>query len=348
MNINSIKKLICETVQNVFSKQDLFGKKFYHGTILENWKQESSDYLFVIDDFNHAKIHANDRAHSAIEEEHKPVTAIVIEIVINDDIINLDWFVDDDNGNWKQYKTWQDSYNEVGSFVIQGHYDINDFKIVYRNVVVSNSMLTESINDLSLPIKKISKVFHVGTMDISKKSSFSLEGSGLSVSVHPEEWQKINPLTAGVLHVLTKNNGQFVDAHRLNKKQKRNIILWGIQNEYIVQKGTYRYYYYDDELEQEVYMEFPTYEEAEKEVDDKSDIKFESKGIFSTEKLFIKTNQSKIYAATTFDLLLTVYVETETEYDGIWWNDKLDVLSYSAPRGVIFNSKLKEWNVTKS
>ena len=57
--------------------------------------------------------------------------------------------------------------------------------------------------------------------------------------------------------------------------------------------------------------------------------------------------QKSIDIDSTFDILLTVYLENNTEYDGIWWEEELDVLKYSAPRGVIFNSKLKTWDIKK-
>ena len=81
------------------------------------------------------------------------------------------------------------------------------------------------------------------------------------------------------------------------------------------------------------------------EMDDDRKMKIHNKGLKPTKKLEMVTMQSKISTTQTFDLLLTVYVENETDYDGIWWNDELDVSKYSAPRGVIFNSKLKEWSV---
>jgi hypothetical protein len=49
---------------------------------------------------------------------------------------------------------------------------------------------------------------------------------------------------------------------------------------------------------------------------------------------------------TVPDLVLTVYAE-EHGYDGVWWNDRLDVQNYSAPRGVIVPSKIKSWTVLK-
>jgi len=123
--------------KTILSKEELLGKKFYHGTTLETWKNsEYEEYLFVVDEFEVAKSHAVDRTESMVSEYNKSFTAIVVEIIITDEIIKHKWDVDDDLGNWSReplnYKVWTDSYNNVGSFVIQGRYDINDFKIVYK------------------------------------------------------------------------------------------------------------------------------------------------------------------------------------------------------------------------
>ncbi len=118
--------------KHISDKRQLLGRKFYHGTTLETWKNSPSrDYLFISDEFEVAKRHAQDRAESS----NNPSTAIVVEVVIDDEILSLDWEVDDDLGNWSRpplnFKTWQDSFNAVGSFVIVGEYDINKFKIVF-------------------------------------------------------------------------------------------------------------------------------------------------------------------------------------------------------------------------
>ena len=89
-----------------------------------------------------------------------------------------------------------------------------------------NQFILENLN-FELPTKKISSVFHVGDMNISNKSDFSLEGSGLSVSLHPDAWVKIAKLGGRDIYVLTNNNGIFVDAYKINKKQKDSIISWG-------------------------------------------------------------------------------------------------------------------------
>ncbi len=134
----TIREFLNENKTNI-SKEDLLGKKFYHGTTLETWKNsDGADYLFVVDEIEVAKNHAIDRTESMVREYNKSFTAIVVEVLITNEIIKHDWEVDDDLGNWSReplnYKHWTDSYNNVGSFVIQGNYDINDFKIVYKEV----------------------------------------------------------------------------------------------------------------------------------------------------------------------------------------------------------------------
>jgi hypothetical protein len=46
-------------------------------------------------------------------------------------------------------------------------------------------------------------------------------------------------------------------------------------------------------------------------------------------------------------LIATVYVEDVTDLDGVWWDAPLDVLAYSAPRGVIAPKRLFSWNFRK-
>ena len=132
---SSFEEFLYEENKTITSKEQLLGKKFYHGTILETWKNQSSDsYLFIVDDFEFAKNSAIDRADNMVREYNKPFTAIVVEIVITDGIIKLDWVEDDDEGAYRDFKHWTDSYNNIGSFAIKGRYDINRFKTVYKQV----------------------------------------------------------------------------------------------------------------------------------------------------------------------------------------------------------------------
>lgn len=192
-----------------------------------------------------------------------------------------------------------------------------------------------------LPTKRLKKVYHVGDIDLNKKSKNSLEGSGLSISLHPEAWKQISETTYGDTHTLLNDNGIFLDYYKLKASQKNEIINWGVDNGYVELKETYRVYYDDGS-----YVEFEDYEKAKYEAGDEYKLKSNKKGgLIPTEKLRIETHQQKIDILQSFDLLLTVYTEKNTNFDGVWWNDRLDVYENSAPRGVIFNSKLKNWKI---
>lgn len=217
-----------------------------------------------------------------------------------------------------------------------------DIRKMIEKVKSFKQSINENIQN-TLPVKKITKVFHVGDLNIKNKSSSSLEGSGLSVSKNPEEWRQIARLGNRDLYLLNNTNGLFLDAYKLNKNQKNNIINWGVEKGYVEPTETYRVLYGDGS-----YMEFDDLKKAKYEAGDEYKIRLNKiGGLKPTDKLKFDTKQNRIDILQTFDLLLTVFIENTTDYDGIWWNDRLDVLDYSAPRGVIFNSKLKNWNVIK-
>ena len=256
-----------------------------------------------------------------------------IRLYLENGVFNMTKFLDDNNIFIYKSKTMNEDIRKMID-------KVKNFK----------QFVNENISNDTLPIKKISKVFHVGEMDIKNKSKFSLEGSGLSVSINPDEWRKIAQLGDRELYLLTNTNGVFVDGNKLNKQQKNNVISWGLENDYISQKETYKVCWYDDEMEDDVCMEFPTYDEAKEEAGDEEDgktIEVNKSGVLPTSKLISSSMQGRIEPSQTFDLLLTIFVEKTTNYDGIWWNDKLDVMKYSAPRGVIFNSKLNNWKISK-
>lgn len=125
---------------NIKSKEELLGKKMYHGTTLETWREDEKSYLFVTDDEEHSKYHAVSRAEGEVFSEGKEKsTAIIFEIIIDEDIIKLPWEVDDDLGLRDWMKTWLDSYNEVGTFVIMGDYDSSKFKIVFKEEITKET-----------------------------------------------------------------------------------------------------------------------------------------------------------------------------------------------------------------
>lgn len=204
---------------------------------------------------------------------------------------------------------------------------------------------------MKLPVLTILRVFHVGTMDIEKKKKGSYEGAGLSVSNCPGAWQRINKgNTYGEVWEIRKDAGVFVDYHEISQEAKEEIIKWGQENELVERCTIYRFSNYSDEIEAEYYEDYTDEAEAKAIAEDiEQEYETDYNGYKATQKLkklsFQEEFQQCLYP---FELLVTSYVEQKVlDVDGIWWEDTYSPMQYSAPRGVIFNSRLKSWEVKK-
>jgi hypothetical protein len=193
-----------------------------------------------------------------------------------------------------------------------------------------------------MPLISKEEVFHVGQLDRSLKQKGSLEGSGLSISTEPRAWVKINPFTGGKLFQLVKKENLFLDFYALTEEQEKVMIEWGIKEGHVIPAPIYRITYYDDEMESELCMIFHKKENAEEEAENYEVEIEEEIGFISTSQLEERVMSHSTLIAP-LDLLSTLYAEEVLAIDGVWWEEKLDVFRYSAPRGVISNAKLKEW-----
>lgn len=90
---------------------------------------------------------------------------------------------------------WEELYSSVVEWIKEGEY--------------------ERESDSPYPLISFTKLYHVGTLNPENKGSDSHEGSGLSVSVHPNEWTRIAKLGGGDLYSLSKSGNQFLDFHRM-------------------------------------------------------------------------------------------------------------------------------------
>ena len=100
---------------------------------------------------------------------------------------------------------------------------------------------------------------------------------------------------------------------------------------------------------EEMFSDFPTQEEAELEMGDTGDGRVEEvDGFVATPKL--KKAWKKDFTGNIPDPLsigVLYALEESTDFDGAWWNEDLDPWRLSAPRGVIFRSRLPEWTSKK-
>lgn len=207
--------------------------------------------------------------------------------------------------------------------------------------------IIDLIENINVPLISFKQVFHIGTLKIADKQRNSYEGSGLSVSLHPEAWKQIaKGHVSGIVWTCSKEGNKFINAHKLTKKQKNFIKTWGIENKLVTVESVWRVNFYDDEAEENRFFEFATYEQAVEEADDIDDIE-EVSGALHTTAIFNRRTLTNEKVAN-MDLLLTLWVEDTTDFDGVWWNDNLNISNLSAPRGVIVKNKVNSWNFVKN
>lgn len=184
-------------------------------------------------------------------------------------------------------------------------------------------------------------LLHVGSMDASHKRKDSHEGHGLSVSLHPRAWRRIaRGWVSGDVWKLTKPNNQFLDYHKLSKKQRKAIVEWGMASGYIEPCATYRIAYFDGDLDEETYQEFDSREEAEAENEYlEGEITEHVDGFISTPKLAEYCNLSGHHYVNCLDFVALPWAD-EQGFDGVWWQDRYEPVNLSAPRGVIFPDRV--------
>jgi hypothetical protein len=193
-------------------------------------------------------------------------------------------------------------------------------------------------------------VAHVGSMEAARKNAGSHEGAGLSVSVHPIAWARIHRI--GDEGFILEGPGRFLDAMRLTKAERAEIWRWAKGEGLVTDAIVWTVSYEDEELEDVVSFECSTEDEAEAEADEIMDAVVSSKlSTVATTKLAElcdhdpdKIGPQHLPTDFQFDLVLLLWAEQNlADVDGVWWNEKLDVASYSAPRGVIFSSRIPTW-----
>lgn len=212
-------------------------------------------------------------------------------------------------------------------------------------------------NNLEYPL------YHVGSMDIKKKSRHSYEGNGLSVSICPSAWESIARISNSKVWKLEKEDMKLLDYYEVPREVYDSITKWGIENGYLEEVyGRYAYSYYSEELGrdvsilcdnftdamEEVCLEdiYATYEDYLNSDDGDEETVYPVKSYKATDKLqdssLIEVDEGKYAEEQNFLL----YLEKYTDYDGVYWDEELDVLGLTAPRGVIFNNKLNSFNIS--
>ena len=197
-----------------------------------------------------------------------------------------------------------------------------------------------------IPLATFDEVFHIGTLnpdDRRRNYRESYEGSGLSISQHPDDWRTIARLGGYPTWTATKTGNAFLARWDLTAEQEHAINQWGVVNGYLEEVTRWQVTGYDSEQDCDYTFDCDTYEAALHEADDDPSVVREVRVLAVTDKLSALTGTTSGDTASAFDLALTVYAEHETGFDGVWWDDDYSPLALSCPRGVIFADRLDGW-----
>lgn len=203
------------------------------------------------------------------------------------------------------------------------------------------------------PVRLLNEVMHVGTLDARRKGiqGASLEGNGLSVSIHPAAWVKIARL-GGLPWWKAKRKegvGKFLDIRRIDNNLRHAMVTWGITHAYVTESPVYAVQWYDDEDGFNVEMQFDCKAKAIAELDfhqesgETSAVLIERVGLKASLALEQRIGFT-ITSALAFDMLATIYAEDVLKLDGVWWSDKLAPNILSAPRGVLNLTSIPNWD----
>lgn len=204
------------------------------------------------------------------------------------------------------------------------------------------SSYTGSAPDVSLgsmPVVEKTGLSHVGSLRAEDKKNLSYEGQGLSVSQHPEEWQRIARLN-GDVHAFSKP-AKMLDFHSLNDEQLESVMAHALKSGWVERSDVHTVTYFDDEWDREMRMQFADYDEA---IDEAEALEGEVNTAQEWKYLDMPDNTARSGEVADADVVVAAWVDQERpDLDGVWWEDDLDVSRLSAPRGVIVPSRIESW-----
>lgn len=200
-----------------------------------------------------------------------------------------------------------------------------------------------------LPLRRISKLWHVGSLNAADKGNDSQEGNGLSVSLHPEDWARIAKL-GDQFFTMTRKGGTFLDAYAMNQSTRQSLETWGISQRYLHEAALYELTYVDDDED----VRFTLYTDeakAQAEADflreeGEKDVKVEPTVRLVLTDSAVQRVGFKQSIDSGMEMIAAFWVEDCTPLDGVWWNDRYAPNSLSAPRGVINLKQLPQWKVS--
>ena len=198
----------------------------------------------------------------------------------------------------------------------------------------------------NFPAMHHQRLWHLGTLNPDDMKWGSYEGAGLSVSDAPAAWLRIAKLGGNPLWELNKQSATFLDYYALTEEDQCKLKKMVVRAGWATRGQAWRVCYFNDEFEQEEWMLFKDRSEAEEEAECRGEGKVDRvQTLLATNKLAQRNQNCKDGDAVDLDNALLALIDDEClELDGIWWEETLDPVRLSAPRGVIFSDRLAGWS----
>lgn len=211
-----------------------------------------------------------------------------------------------------------------------------------------------------VPLTRKATVWHIGdlTQLCAKRTgeNGSHEGPGLPVSECPVAWNIIAG-SAGMLWRLSRHDGEFgrfVDYYALIDTQRDAYRKEALQQRLVKQVTKWRINFVDEDGEP-MFNDFSSREDAEKEIDGEDTNNIEKvEGYVATPKLdklwqrFFTRSLVECDPKTDHgQLAILALLMDEELYDGVWWYEDYNPEGDSAPRGVIFPTRIKDWKLRR-
>jgi hypothetical protein len=226
---------------------------------------------------------------------------------------------------------------------------------------------------MNIPVIRLNKVFHVGSLDRSRlgenSGASSQEGACLSVSLVPNAWASIARL-GDELHVLETADGLFLDAVALlgDAAAKSEILDWAAGAGLAEMRTLWRAWSYDDETEEWRFMLLATREDALGECGLAEDDYVDGaaapgpEGHAGIEPVDVPVGTAALRGLTGFaappdedasDAIMVAFAMLRGEelagrpFDGVWWCEIYAPEMLSSPRGGIFPERVKSWRTSR-
>lgn len=192
-------------------------------------------------------------------------------------------------------------------------------------------------------------LYHVGRLDEDRVTPrFSQEGGELSVSHVPQDWRRIADHVGGHTYELQNPDGLFYAVEPVTSvtDAERDIALQagytrevtGYRADYTAENGddVYTLHYNREDAEEKLDW-YPDGEISEVTVHQLAD-----RGEAYWEEAFCRDPDS----ASPFEvrLLIPIWAASTLDVDGVYWHHPLDVDELSAPRGLIYQERLDDWD----